>query len=52
MKKHKTIKLTELELDYLQILIGNKLHWDTVDGWNDDIKENQALKRISKKLKN
>lgn len=51
MKKNKTIKLTELELDTLEILVTDKLRSDWLDNWVDDIKQNQALKRVLKKLR-
>ena len=50
MKKHKTIKITELELDYLFVVINNKIYYDILDGWINDVKEHQALKRILNKL--
>lgn len=50
-KKHKTIKLTELEFDYLYSIIWNKIYFDNLDGWIDDVKENQALERIIKKFR-
>ena len=52
MKKHKTIKLTELELDYLLDVINNKIYHDILDCWINDVKEHQALKRILNKLRN
>jgi len=49
--KHKTIKFTELEFEYLYSLIINKIYHDNLDGWIDDKKENQALERILKKIR-
>ena len=51
MKKHIILKLTELEFDALFSVVNNKLYFDNVDDCIDDIKENQSLERIMKKLK-